>query len=327
MAMLVAWAARAAAFESRTAAVTAAAVWTAAAIAATSAAAEGPLETGTRATADARGVARVIFTTPARIARTRSPGFAGKKNDVFFDSCGSAHRFSRSGRDDFRFGMNVLGFRTFFDIVSARGRLFFFRFVLFFVHSVIVFEFMELAEGGGMFRAFLRDVSGEVRAVGSAVRFHFCDIFRRESGGCFGLNFCDWFRLFFGFHFVFFEDSASDESVCLCVGSSFFVLGFGEVGSESSDLVLTQPVLVDVGRVFVRCLRSSFGFAGSLCRNSRFRFTSSLSQEPAGQPAGKTAGNPRRQERRAQYRQPNGARFLLSPKVLRGTEARQLEAE
>ena len=170
----------------------------------------------------------------------------------------------------------MLGFKTFFDAVFARGRLFFFRFVLFFVDGLIVFDLVELAEGGGMFSAFLRDVSGEVRAIGGTVRFHFRDIFRRKPRGRFGVNFRNWFRFFFGFHFVFFEDGASDKGIRIGIGGGFLVLGFSKVGSKSRDLILAQPVFVEMVLGLVRCLRSSFSFDGSFCWDSRFRFTSSL---------------------------------------------------
>jgi len=68
------------------------------------------------------------------------------------------------------------------------------------------------------------------------------------------------------------------------------MLGFGEVGSKSGDLILAQTVLCRVVLVFVRgSWRHGFGFAERIRRNRRRGFGPAFGEEPSRQSAGKAA--------------------------------------
>jgi hypothetical protein len=132
-ATIVARATRAAAFEARTAAVSAAAIGTPAAITAAWAAAEGPLETRARVAADAGGIARKIFTAFSRTGGTWGAGFAGQEDDVFFDAGGSDDPLAGSGGNGFLFGVDMLGLERLFGTVFFVNFFFVFANLLSFV--------------------------------------------------------------------------------------------------------------------------------------------------------------------------------------------------
>src|SRR4029077_5671136 len=73
------------------------------------AAAERPLEAGTRIAADARGVAREIFQRSRGAANSRRASFAGEENHVFFDDRRAfGEGFAGGCRNHLRFGVFVL---------------------------------------------------------------------------------------------------------------------------------------------------------------------------------------------------------------------------
>lgn len=118
MATVVARAAWAAAIETRTATVATAAVGTATAIAAASAAAERPLEARARIAADARGVARKVFTALGGAGAVGSTRLARQEDDVVPDCGGFGDGFSRGGG-------NKLLFVGMFDFDGLFGAVFF----------------------------------------------------------------------------------------------------------------------------------------------------------------------------------------------------------
>jgi len=84
--------------------------------------------------------------------------------------------------------MDMLGFESFFRtvLVVSQFRLFF---LMLLVLSVLLFQVVEFAEGGGVLGAFLRYVRGEIGAIGGAAGFHFRDFLGGKSGGRFRVNF------------------------------------------------------------------------------------------------------------------------------------------
>lgn len=190
--------------------------------------------------------------------------------------------------------LSFKGFLRTLLLLLAVGRPLFFR-PLFFLFMLIVlrvtlFHVVEFAEGSSVFSAFLRHVGGKVRTISGTARFHFRDIFFGKTAWFFGMSLCNSLVLFF--RFFLFEDCAANESVRFRLRSSFFMLGFDEVGSKSCNLILAQPVLGGVVFGFVRGLwLRRFSLANSIRRSDGLGFGSSLSEQPAGQPARKAAGN------------------------------------
>jgi len=113
------------------------------------------------------------------------------------------------------------------------GRLFLF------VLIVLVSCLVEIAKSGSVFRVFLRHVRRKIGAIGGAAGFHFCDFFLGETGEFFRMSFRGDFGFLLGL-FLFFEDSAAHESIGIGFSSGFFVLGFGEIGSQGGDLIVAQ---------------------------------------------------------------------------------------
>jgi len=120
-----------------------------------------------------------------------------------------------------------------------------------------------------VFGAFLSNVGGKVRAVGSAAGFHFLNIFFGKARVCFRVSFFDSFVLFlavlffsvfcsgdfFLFFFVFlFEDSAANEGVGVGFSCGLFVFGFDKISRKSGDLVFAQLSPVVLSLRFVRGL-------------------------------------------------------------------------
>jgi hypothetical protein len=175
MAAVMSRATRASAFESRAAAVTAAAVRTPTTVAASSTAAERPLEAGTRTSADACGIPRKIFTARGRIGRARCARFTGQEGDVFLEGGCFGSGFTGGRSKHIGFGVEVLGFERLFVAVFLVSGFF----VLWF--SVLVFRFLKFTEGGSVFGAFLRHVGGKVGTIGRAASFHFRRFFFCES--------------------------------------------------------------------------------------------------------------------------------------------------
>jgi len=186
-----------------------------------STAAERPLEARTRIAADARGVAREIFTGRCWTANTWRPSFAGEENRIFFDGRRAFYSgLARGCRDHFLFDMLDLG-------------------VL--VLDVFMLAVLVLAMCCVVFGVLLSHVRGEFRPVGRASRFDFLGFFlgefRNFSGRCF---FC-FFRSFFGllFRLFFVEFGAAGDGVGFRFCGGFFVFGLHEVGGERRNLVFT----------------------------------------------------------------------------------------
>ena len=130
-------------------------------------------------------------------------------------------------------------FSRFFQRFDCGRKVFRFRFGATqfpFELFLFFFHFLVLAQGGGMFGGLLRDIRGEIRAVGGAARLQFGNLLRAEPGGVLGLRFLSGLGFLFGI--FFFEDGAADNGIGLCLGGGFFVLGFHEIGSQSGDLIL-----------------------------------------------------------------------------------------
>jgi hypothetical protein len=217
-----------AAFETRSAAGTSAAIGTTttavgtatAAIATTvaSTAAERPLKARTRVAADARGVAWEIFTWSRWAANARGTSFAGEENHIVFD-----------GRRAFRDGF-------------ARGRRDHFPFDMFdlnvFVLDMFMLAVLVRTMCGVVFGVLLSHVRGEFRPVGRASGFDFLDFFLGEFRNFSDRCFFRFFRLFFCFFFV--EFGAADDGIGFRFFLRLFVLGLDETGGECGDLIFVQ---------------------------------------------------------------------------------------
>lgn len=236
-------AAGSAAFESLTATVTTAAIGASASVAA----AERPLETGAWVAADTRRIARIVFARSRwPVASAGSAGFAGKQQLGFLRDACFSDGFARGSGNHLGFGVNLLDFERLPRGLHFRAVLLLFGFgvvELNFVFFLSCFVQVEvLAQGGGMFGALLSDIRGEVSATRGAVGFDLRDIFRGETGSGFSVSLFHRFSFFYGLGFFFriflFEDGAANDRVSLGFRGSFFVLGFHEIGRESSDLIV-----------------------------------------------------------------------------------------
>ncbi|MGH7748811.1 MAG: hypothetical protein ACREQ5_29220, partial [Candidatus Dormibacteria bacterium] len=145
------------AFESRATAgtstmigTTTTAVWTTAAATIASAALRA-LETSAGIAADASGITREIFARGGRSADARGASFAGKENDIVFDSRGWGDEIGGGGPDYFRFG-------------------------------VFLMEVGGIADGRGVLGAFMRGVGFEFGTIGGAACFDFGGFFLGEFG-------------------------------------------------------------------------------------------------------------------------------------------------
>jgi hypothetical protein len=214
-----------AAFETWSTAGASAAIGTATTIIPSAAsAAERPLEARTRVAADARGIAREIFTGNARTADSRRTGFAGQKNGIVLDDRGFRHGFT--GRSSNHFLLGVLGF----------GALVF-RVLVF---SVFVLSMFVFAERRRMFGTLVRGVGCEFRAAGGTPGFDFLGFFFGETRNFHGRNSFRMTGFFFGLLFAvfFLKFSATDNSIGFSLG--FLVLGFDKSGSKRGDLIVAQ---------------------------------------------------------------------------------------
>src|SRR5260370_858926 len=135
-----------------------------------STAAERPLEARTRIAANARGVAREVFTRSARAANARGTSFAWEKNHVVFDGRRAfGEGFAGGRRNRFLFDMFSL------DVFVLDV------FVLdVFVLDMFVTGLFMLTMRFGMFGVLLSHVRGEFRAAGGASRFDFFRFFLGE---------------------------------------------------------------------------------------------------------------------------------------------------
>jgi hypothetical protein len=214
-----------AAVRTATSAIRAAATAVASAVA--PAAAEWPLEAGTRIAADARGVTREIFKRSRRAANSGRARFTGEENHVFFDGRSAfGDGFAGGCRDHLRFSLFVLG------VIGIGVCLL----------AVFVLDMFKLAVCGVVFGVFLRHVGGKFRAVGRASSFDFLDFFLgefRNFGNYRGFRFFRlFFRLFFRFFFV--EFGAADDGIGFRFFRCLFVLCLDETGGESGDLIFVQ---------------------------------------------------------------------------------------
>src|SRR5256886_16328467 len=89
-----------------------------------------------------------------------------------------------------------------------------------------------------MFGGLLRDIRGEIRAVGGAARLQFGNLLRAEPGGVLGVRFLSGLGFLFGI--FFFEDGAAEDGIGVCLGGGFFVLCLHETGSQTANLILGQ---------------------------------------------------------------------------------------
>jgi hypothetical protein len=209
-----------------------------------SAAAEWPLEAGTRITADARGVAREIFQRSRRAADSGGTSFTGEENHVVFDGPRAfRERLAGGCGDHLRFGVLHIG-------VFVLGTFMFGVFeVSVFVLNMFWLAVLAFAVRGVVFGVFLRHVGGKFRAVGGASGFDFLDFFLgefRNFGDYRGFRF---FRLLFGLFFGFFfvEFGAADDGIGFRFFLRLFVLGFDETRGESGDLIFVQFGVIPYG--------------------------------------------------------------------------------
>lgn len=285
------WAARTA-FESRASRTSAASIWSAAAIvsaaviAIASAAAEGPLETGSRIAADARGVAREILAR-FRGAGARGARFTGKKNTVILRDGGGRRRFGSGGLQGFMAGFLVPDFFVNFVIADGRGMQGAFV-------GCIGFGFAERVriQSPRLDRRdlFIANVLG--------LNLYFASV-----------NFFGFFRSFlrsvFYFFLIvvfFFENRATDERVGCGFRLSFFMLGFDQAGRNYGDILFAQGsvgarwfLLDDVWSGGKRLRRCGCGIVGGrsqfFCASrGGFGFVAGFRKQPARQP---TRGTPR----------------------------------
>lgn len=204
------------------------------------------------------------------------------------------------------------------------------------VFRVFVHDMFGIAQGGGVFGAFVRGVCFEFGAVGGAVLFDFLGFFLREFGFRGGLVFSGvevrfFLALFlFGFFvfgqpgftgdvdfldfgFVFFEFSATDESVGFGFIGGFLVLGFGQFERERCGLLIVQFAFIARGgrigsrgygqferRSFVPRRICAVSGKGNVLGNADvfvggngggFGLGARIGQEPPGKAAGEAAGN------------------------------------
>lgn len=285
------WAARTA-FESRASRTSAASIWSAAAIvspaviAIASAAAERPLEAGSRIAADARGLAREIL---ARFggAGARSARFTGKKNAVVVRDGGGRRRFGSGGLQGFMAGFFVPDF--FMNFVIADGRGMQGAFV-----GRIRFGFAERVriQSSRLDRRdlFIPNVLG--------LNLHFA-----------GVNFFPFFRSLlrsvFHFFLIFFflEICTTYERVRSGLCLSFFMLGFDQAGGNYGDIFFAQGsvgaswfLLDDVWSVGKRLRRCGCGIVGGrsqfFCASrGGFAFVAGFRKQPAWQTARGTPRN------------------------------------
>src|SRR5216684_3639352 len=286
------------AFESRTAAGTAAAtIWpaTAAVVAIASAAAIRPLEACAGIAANARGVAREIRAGFGS-AGARGACFAGKKDTVVFGDDGLGRGFGSGGLDGFVF---VVSFLVNFVIADGSGvqRAFV---------GGVCFRFAECVsvqsaclDSLDLFRTNILGLG--FRFAGANLFAFFNAVFRF---GLFVFFFVFLFvlRFLFLFLFVFFlEDRATDERVGRRVRLRFFVLGLDEAGGNNSDVFVAErsigasTLLLDDVRCGTGRLRSrgcsvirgggQFFRAGRRC----FGFVAGFRKQPARQAAGGAA--------------------------------------
>jgi hypothetical protein len=159
-----------AAVRTATSAIRAAATAVASAVA--PAAAEWPLEAGTRIAADARGVTREIFKRSCRAANSGRTCFAGKENHVVFDGRRALRKRLAGGcRDHLRlstFVLAVIMVGVYFRGVPA---------LAVFLLDMIKRAVFVFAVRGLVFGVFLRHVGGKFRTVGGASGFDFLDFF------------------------------------------------------------------------------------------------------------------------------------------------------
>jgi hypothetical protein len=169
------------AFEALTATISTTAIGTTAAVAASTGAAERPLESRTRVAANAGGIARKIVPSRGRATGARSARLSWKENSHVLGDSRFRDGLTRCrGGNDFGFGVKLLDFesllvtRLFLAGLRVRG-LFLFGF------AVVELVFMMLAQGSGMFGGFLRHVRSKVGTIGSAAGLYFGNFFLRKT--------------------------------------------------------------------------------------------------------------------------------------------------
>ena len=108
-----------------------------------------------------------------------------------------------------------------------------------------------------MFGTFLRHVSREFRAIGSASRLDFLGFFLGELRAFLRMSFLRSAGFFF--RVVLLEDRSAGKSVSFRFLRGFFVLGFGEIRGQRGDLIFTE---FGVG---VGMFRLARGRCGSRC--------------------------------------------------------------
>lgn len=98
---------------------------------------------------------------------------------------------------------------------------------------------MGHAHGCGVLGALLRNIQGEIRAIGGAAGLHLGRFFFRETRDFLGMSFRRslGLGLLFGVLF-FFKDGATDKSVRFRFGRGFLVFGLDEIGGQRVDLIL-----------------------------------------------------------------------------------------
>jgi hypothetical protein len=216
------------------------------AAAVSSAAAERALEARARITADARGVPWEVLAGSAGRTAARGTGFAWKQNDIVLDDGRSGDGFAGGGRNHFLFDVFDFEVLVFGMFVFGVSMLVVFVMLSFSVLRMIVFKLgmlmldvHGLAQGCGVFGAFLRDVRGELCTVGGTACFDFLGFFRGELrylSGFRGRCFFRFVRLFFVL--ILFEFGTADDGIGFRFFLRLFVFCFHETGSERGDLIL-----------------------------------------------------------------------------------------
>jgi hypothetical protein len=194
------------------------------------------LETGARIAADTRGIARKVFANSGGAADTRGASLTGKQKDIVFDDSRLSGDFAGMRFDHFRLGVFV------FDM---------------FVCRVFGHDMLGIAEGGSVFRTFVRGVGCEFRAVGGAMLFDFFGFILGEFAFRGSLIFhsveMGFFLalLFFGFFVVrefgfsggvdflgfVVEFGAADQGIDFGVIGSLFVFCFGQLQRKGCGLL------------------------------------------------------------------------------------------
>lgn len=189
-----------------------------------STAAEGPLESGARIAADARGIPRKIFTWLGRATDARRTRFTGEKNRVVFNDCGRGVGFTCRGGDQFTFGARLLGARVFRSLVFCPVICF-------------VFRFHMLAKRRRMLGTLVSGVGLGFRTSRRAASLDFLAFL---LGHLVSLGRSSFFSLLGGFHFLFrlfVELRAANDSIGFGLILHLLMGGFDEVRCQGGSLI------------------------------------------------------------------------------------------